>query len=233
MSDVYFIATGNPPRASIKIGHASDVGKRLVMLQVGNHRRLHLLGTVPGDRRLEREIHLRFSHLRFRGEWFRWDTELASFIEYVTSEWFTMNGPRFFERRNYVEDVFLHFDAELLARRHVEMDPDDWLEQSIREDEQRILPGLTADSQFVGLTGQGFPHSFWRAYVRDRAGQWWGFHGYVWSVDYDPSVILDIGECRSSGGVVCGKLSDAAKYDGKPGNTSLQKLLARARELAA
>lgn len=79
VSVVYFIAAGHPPEA-VKIGCTHDVRSRLRGIQTGNHLPMLLLGTLPGDRRLERELHRRFEHLRLQGEWFRWSDEIAAVI---------------------------------------------------------------------------------------------------------------------------------------------------------
>ena len=42
---------------------------------------MKLIGTVRGDRRLEKALHKRFDHLRVRGEWFWATPELLAFID--------------------------------------------------------------------------------------------------------------------------------------------------------
>lgn len=66
---VYFIQAGQ--HGPIKIGVASNVRKRLAALQTGHHTSLRIIGTVPGDAALERELHQRFAAHRIRGEWFK------------------------------------------------------------------------------------------------------------------------------------------------------------------
>jgi hypothetical protein len=80
-SVVYFIAAGSPPEA-VKIGYTlRDAGARLNGIQTSNHLEVRLLGTIPGDRGVERALHRRFAHLRLRGEWFRWDASIKAFID--------------------------------------------------------------------------------------------------------------------------------------------------------
>lgn len=66
---VYFaecMTDGGP----IKIGLASDVGRRLGEVQVGCPYPIELMGTVPGGREGERLFHRLFSAFRIHGEWF-------------------------------------------------------------------------------------------------------------------------------------------------------------------
>lgn len=66
---VYFIAAS--ARGLIKIGSAVDPAARLRTLSTGSPDRLHLLATIPGGEKRERELHARFAADRVRGEWFR------------------------------------------------------------------------------------------------------------------------------------------------------------------
>jgi Meiotically Up-regulated Gene 113 (MUG113) protein len=65
---IYFVH--DSVSAAVKIGHAADAGKRLLGLQTGNPNELVLLGTLPGDRPQERQLHQRFAEHHRRGEWF-------------------------------------------------------------------------------------------------------------------------------------------------------------------
>ena len=60
---------------AVKIGVASDVGKRLAELQVGNHCRLDLIAEYPAKSMahayaIENEAHRTFRRNHIRGEWF-------------------------------------------------------------------------------------------------------------------------------------------------------------------
>lgn len=56
----------------IKIGHTTgSVESRFAALQTGSASELVLVGTVPGGREVEQELHRRFAADRVRGEWFR------------------------------------------------------------------------------------------------------------------------------------------------------------------
>lgn len=65
---VYFMAAG---QGDIKIGWARDPDKRLRELQVGNPKRLKILGVIPGSRLTEKEIHRYYAAARVTGEWFK------------------------------------------------------------------------------------------------------------------------------------------------------------------
>lgn len=78
-SRVYFIRSGLSQE--IKIGHTLDPVVRLNELQVANSEPLTLMGTIPGGRKRESEIHRLFRHLKIRGEWYRGTRELVSWVE--------------------------------------------------------------------------------------------------------------------------------------------------------
>lgn len=82
MRFVYFIQAGR----SIKIGLATNVKARMAELQTGNHEELQLLGFIPGDRCLERQLHRRFSEFRIRGEWFSDCDAIRGFIYSSSAE---------------------------------------------------------------------------------------------------------------------------------------------------
>lgn len=83
---VYFIRCGN----YIKIGASeSPLGRLSTIKKTGgvvsprglDLSKSKLVGTMPGDFKIERKMHDRFSHLRDVGEWFHAEPELLSFIE--------------------------------------------------------------------------------------------------------------------------------------------------------
>jgi hypothetical protein len=69
--DVYFARLGD----LIKIGISKDPEARAYSLNA------ELMGTLPGGRTLEKELHKEFVALRERGEWFRVDDALLARIE--------------------------------------------------------------------------------------------------------------------------------------------------------
>lgn len=75
---VYFIQAGQGP---IKIGVATNINKRLSMLQVGNHEPLSVLATVQGGINLETKLHWKFHKHRVRGEWFEPHPDILAEIE--------------------------------------------------------------------------------------------------------------------------------------------------------
>lgn len=69
------------PTGSIKIGYSEDVEARLNQLEKHYRQPLSLLHTMEGDLDTEREIHQRFTHLRFgNSEQFRPGDDLMTFI---------------------------------------------------------------------------------------------------------------------------------------------------------
>lgn len=77
---VYFIQSGGE-RGPVKIGTAVNLGSRLSSLQTSHHKKLVVLGTIPGDARTEAEQHERFRKYHLTGEWFRCAGSLADFVK--------------------------------------------------------------------------------------------------------------------------------------------------------
>lgn len=73
---VYFVRAGD----RIKIGRATDVGRRFLVIQALHAYELSLVLSIPAHAALEAAIHRRFKHLKERGEWFRLEPDLAAFI---------------------------------------------------------------------------------------------------------------------------------------------------------
>jgi hypothetical protein len=118
VSGVYFVQAneGGP----IKIGVAIDVRRRLSGLQNGSPMRLHVLGVVPGDRRLEVELHGRFAADRLHGEWFRETEALFAYInENSVAEWVALLAQPVAHarpgRRKLGRSVTVQFSREMLA----------------------------------------------------------------------------------------------------------------------
>ncbi|HYF40909.1 MAG TPA: GIY-YIG nuclease family protein [Ramlibacter sp.] len=65
---VYFIREA--PDGPVKIGHATNVARRLSSLQGGNPRRLEVIRVVAGGAHVERWLHKQFDAARIRLEWF-------------------------------------------------------------------------------------------------------------------------------------------------------------------
>ena len=82
-SGIYFIESRS--EQVIKIGFATNIHERVRDHQTSNPSPLLFLGFVPGDRREERALHLRFAADRVRGEWFAPSHELRSFIRAFAS----------------------------------------------------------------------------------------------------------------------------------------------------
>lgn len=76
---VYFIQAGES--GPIKIGRAKEPRRRLYNFQTASSEQLYLLGIT--EKYDEFDLHIKFSHLRIRGEWFESDDELLTFINTV------------------------------------------------------------------------------------------------------------------------------------------------------
>jgi hypothetical protein len=76
---VYFIQ--DQATKAIKIGVSGDPERRLRSLQTSSPNLLTILGTIPGDRDLEVDIHRRLAAHRLQGEWFRPDPPVVDVIK--------------------------------------------------------------------------------------------------------------------------------------------------------
>ncbi len=72
-SSVYFIQCEETK--AVKIGTSRDPEKRLLQLQTASPGKLTILGTVPGNKYREAELHNRFADRHVRGEWYSVTTE--------------------------------------------------------------------------------------------------------------------------------------------------------------
>ena len=76
---IYFLTEGS----YIKIGYTTQsINKRIQQLNTGSIKKIYLLGWIEGDKKVERELHKRFSNSRVRmnGEWFAPTPDLIQFI---------------------------------------------------------------------------------------------------------------------------------------------------------
>lgn len=74
---VYFIEMQD----FIKIGFTTNIRRRLYQIKRGLPYQVKLLHQMPGDFDLELDIHRRWNHLRYDGEWFHKSPDLLDFIE--------------------------------------------------------------------------------------------------------------------------------------------------------
>lgn len=74
---VYVIGFG----VYVKIGFSLNVDERIATLQTAVPEKLELLALLEGWEKEEREFHARFSTYRLRGEWFRREGDLATWID--------------------------------------------------------------------------------------------------------------------------------------------------------
>jgi hypothetical protein len=88
---VYFMRSG----AYVKIGRSLYPEQRLANLKKYKGQTVipdcvdmnaaELVATLPGGRRVESEMHLRFSKYRVAGEWFKWSKDVREFVESLNS----------------------------------------------------------------------------------------------------------------------------------------------------
>ena len=77
MKIIYFVTNGS----AIKIGHTSDLKKRLASIATGSAAPLKIICTIEGTPRHERAIHHDLAAFRLNGEWFRDCEEVRRAIE--------------------------------------------------------------------------------------------------------------------------------------------------------
>jgi len=78
MDFTYFILDQQSNR--IKIGRSSHPNRRLQQLKTGSANDLEIVATLPGGEN-ESVLHDRFRHLRIKGEWFSYSSELKNYIQ--------------------------------------------------------------------------------------------------------------------------------------------------------
>lgn len=80
---IYFMVQKQRGESPIKIGFSSAgrLAQRFCSLKQASPYPLKLLGTVPGSRAREQELHQKFKADRLRGEWFRPSENLRKFLE--------------------------------------------------------------------------------------------------------------------------------------------------------
>lgn len=71
---VYLI--GCEKAQALKIGYTKNLNQRLKSLQCSNPHELKLIDSKPGTIELEQTLLHKFSHLKLRGEWFKWDKSI-------------------------------------------------------------------------------------------------------------------------------------------------------------
>jgi hypothetical protein len=77
---IYFALAESVPAIKIGFVEGDDANGRIAELQVGSPVKLTLLGTIPGTKQDETDLHRRFAALNLHGEWFRPEPELLAII---------------------------------------------------------------------------------------------------------------------------------------------------------
>jgi len=78
--DGYCYVVGDKGRRFVKIGHSRDVGKRVNQLQVGFPYDLLVFAIFDGGRAIEARMHEAFQEHRLRGEWFKVEGSLETWL---------------------------------------------------------------------------------------------------------------------------------------------------------
>lgn len=99
---VYFIAAVGT--SLVKVGHSTDVRKRLAKLSHLSPVTLVLLGTIPGGESEERRLHDLLGDYRHHGEWFRRCQMLDEIIAAIESP---ADMLRVYRRRNLYFQEYL------------------------------------------------------------------------------------------------------------------------------
>ncbi len=74
---IYFIRSNK----AVKIGYSDNPYRRLADLQVSNSEDLTVLLVITGGRIKEQELHRQFKEQRIRGEWFKFESNIQSYID--------------------------------------------------------------------------------------------------------------------------------------------------------
>jgi hypothetical protein len=75
---IYVIRPGEDP--AVKIGFSDNVKSRLIALQTGQAKKLHLLRVIEGSRATERWLHHHYAALWVEREWFIFDPSMLSIM---------------------------------------------------------------------------------------------------------------------------------------------------------
>ncbi len=117
---IYFILAGT----AVKIGRTANVPARVAGMQTGCPHDLRILAILEGEKKEERELHRRFASKRLRGEWFKYDRDIAvylndrkSFYIWLLSQDFP-DGPE----GDFREDAREDKSFPVLYRSHDEID---------------------------------------------------------------------------------------------------------------
>lgn len=80
MNQLIYFAASPKEHALIKIGISRKPDARIAGLSAGCPFPVKIIAQIPGTYAVEKNLHRKFSEIRVRGEWFRTDKLLMSFI---------------------------------------------------------------------------------------------------------------------------------------------------------
>lgn len=96
---IYFIRP-IADKSKVKVGHTTDLQKRLQCLSCEFDGGVELIGQCDGGVEVERAFHAIFEEYRIEGEWFRWTNAVAAVVEPFERN---VSGKRIWSRIRAVE----------------------------------------------------------------------------------------------------------------------------------
>jgi hypothetical protein len=78
-SVIYFLRSGD----RVKIGVTISLGRRIKALESASGASIDLIGSIPGTKDCERELHEQFAEYRIKGEWFSATEELLTGVDQI------------------------------------------------------------------------------------------------------------------------------------------------------
>ena len=104
---------------SIKIGYtASSPERRMAQLQTGQPGKLLLIGTIPGDKEIETNLHKELNEYRLNGEWF------SHKIRFIADHLIKNQGPWYLCREPAILDKRLEREWAVSFDRNVDREDD-------------------------------------------------------------------------------------------------------------
>ena len=116
---IYFIQEGES--GPIKIGFSTNPYSRLAAMQTGHPEQLHLIATIPGTPRKEKELHYFFDDLRIMGEWFKPDPFLIKCLCTPFVDRYKTHGAYAFTRHSQFNPANAELNTKKLRPRKIDI----------------------------------------------------------------------------------------------------------------
>lgn len=81
---IVYAITEHDDNSPVKLGYCGrgeGIARRLIALQIGNHRQLRVARSFAGDMEMEKMAHAIFAHERIGGEWFRRSARIHALLQ--------------------------------------------------------------------------------------------------------------------------------------------------------